>query len=249
MTEPPAAPAAASAPFRRERVLVVILLALVGLSLALAGGLWVGASLAQAGSREHRLAQNPDSASPATGPRWQKSGKDQVWGPGIEWDPDAFPGERFIPAPREPDPEETGEGEAEIIGESGDGSRPVNLLGGDTEEGDSPFFNAPPPARPDPSSLFDLGAPPEPPTPAEDTTAGQSFLIRFGAFESRANADQLVRRLQEAGFSATLSESTRDDGTVIFRVNGGVFSTKADGEARLEQLRAKGFSEAALVPR
>ncbi len=67
------------------------------------------------------------------------------------------------------------------------------------------------------------------------------FKVQAGAFAKKSNADQLVKRLQAAGFDA-VSFCAID----IYKVQTGTFSEKNNAEALAQRLRAAGFDAVVL---
>lgn len=242
-TTPPPLPS-----YRREKWILGLGLGFLSFGIAAVGGVALGGRLTHQASLP-RVADGDRSAGATLLGGLTAS---RTIGPGIVFDPAAFPKEQFAytPPPAEETPAETTSGDGTIIEEVGVGE-PVDLLGGEAtadSEGDAPgiFFGQDPPTA-DPSGetdLFDLGAEAPPASPADDPDTPiepEHFTLSLGSFASRANADQLVSQLAGHGVSAAVSEQEKADGTLVFRVYGGSFDSKAAGEQKVSDLRAAGI--------
>lgn len=252
-TDPIAAPVKRPA-FRREKWAVGGALAALTLTLSALLGVWLGGRLAE-GPAPRQAGENQEQRKLA----WFQQGPAvKFFGPGVEFVPSNFPADRFSYTPPPPSDEAVaGEGETdgEVIHET-PASEPVNLLGGDssTSTGSSSagnpeevFFGQEPPAPSSPPvDLFDLGASSNPSPKPQESETSERYTLSLGTFDSRANADLLARNLKDAGFAASVTERTKDDGTVQFRVYSGRYNSKQEAEAAQQAMAARSF-EAWLV--
>lgn len=74
------------------------------------------------------------------------------------------------------------------------------------------------------------------------------WTVQVGTFSSRDNAARLVATLKSHGFSAAVSEATKN-GHKLFRVRVGVERERAAAQKLLARLKAAGQKGAAVVPR
>jgi len=81
------------------------------------------------------------------------------------------------------------------------------------------------------------------PEPAEQPR----WVVQAGSFESAANAGQLRDRLREQRFPVTLSQATID-GRVLYRVQIGPHSSRAEGERMRDRLQRETGIEGSLIP-
>ena len=96
------------------------------------------------------------------------------------------------------------------------------------------------------------GAPPEAPAEKEARSAQEeplpssvsgAFGVQVGAFSSQANARDVIRRLQAAGFKSSVLEKGGK-----FKVVVGGFGDRASAEKTLAEMRRSGFASAFIVP-
>lgn len=251
-TDPIAAPVKRPA-FRREKWAVGGGLAALTLTLSALLGVWLGGRLAE-GPAPQQAGENQEQRKLA----WFQQGPAvKFFGPGVEFVPSNFPADRFSYTPPPPSDEAAAgeeESDGEIIQETS-ASEPVNLLGGSSRAtGDSSsenpeevFFGQDPPAPSSPPvDLFDLGASSNPSPKPQEFETSERYTLSLGTFDSRANADLLARNLKDAGFAASVTERTKDDGTVQFRVYSGRYNSKQEAEAAQQAMAARSF-EAWLV--
>jgi len=76
------------------------------------------------------------------------------------------------------------------------------------------------------------------PSGAPSATAA-AWTVQVGAFKSRQQADEVHRRLTEAGFPAVLSPVTLDDGQSRYRVRVGGARSRGEAEQLAQQVRAR----------
>jgi cell division septation protein DedD len=84
-------------------------------------------------------------------------------------------------------------------------------------------------------------ATPEPTAPAVDSAArgrasGGNYTVQVAAYDTRADAEALIAKLQARGYTARLASSVRP-----FRVRIGRYDTRADAVAAQQRLKAKGI--------
>lgn len=251
--DPIAAPVKRST-FRREKWVVGGLLAALTLTLSALLGVWLGGRLAEGPAP--RLAGSDQEQRTLA---WFQQGPAvKFFGPGVEFVPSNFPADRFAYTPPPPSDEAAagdGERDGDVIQET-PASEPVKLLGGDSStltadsssgDPEEVFFGQEPPAPSSPPvDLFDLGASSNPSPKPQESEASERYTLSLGTFDSRANADLLARNLKDAGFAASVTERTRDDGTVQFRVYSGRYNSKQEAEAAQQAMAVRSF-EAWLV--
>ena len=92
------------------------------------------------------------------------------------------------------------------------------------------------PAMPAPSAVASV--PSASPTSAPSATAA-AWTVQVGAFKSRQQADDVQKRLTEAGFPAVLSPVTLDDGQARYRVRVGGARSRGEAEQLAQQVRAR----------
>lgn len=73
----------------------------------------------------------------------------------------------------------------------------------------------------------------------EGAGEGRRFVVQLGAFSMRESAQDLHRRLEEAGFDARVTE--RDPGDALIRVRAGGFEREAGAEELASRLENAGF--------
>lgn len=76
-------------------------------------------------------------------------------------------------------------------------------------------------------------------TKKQDKPSGILYRVQTGAFSSKANADRLLKELQEKGFDAFIT--TADLGTIFYRVQVGAFGVKKNAEAMQKKLSNAGY--------
>ena len=76
-------------------------------------------------------------------------------------------------------------------------------------------------------------------TDTEGQGAGFLYRVQTGAFTMKANAESLLKRLEDNGFSAFITSV--DLGRLSYSVQVGAFTVKANAEALREKLHTKGF--------
>ena len=77
-------------------------------------------------------------------------------------------------------------------------------------------------------------------TPASaPPAAAAAWTVQVGAFKSRQQADDVHKRLTEAGFPAVLSPVTLDDGQARYRVRVGGARSRGEAEQLAQQVRAR----------
>jgi|SoiMetStandDraft_5_1073268.scaffolds.fasta_scaffold06065_3 cell division septation protein DedD len=91
-------------------------------------------------------------------------------------------------------------------------------------------------AAPAPSALAGVPSASLPAPPAATATA---WTVQVGAFKSRQQADEVQKRLTEAGFSAVLSPVTLDGGQSRYRVRVGGARSRGEAEQLAQQVRAR----------
>jgi len=91
-------------------------------------------------------------------------------------------------------------------------------------------------AMPAPSAVAPVpSATPTSPPPA----TAAAWTVQVGAFKSRQQADDVHKRLTEAGFPAVLSPVTLDDGQARYRVRVGGARSRGEAEQLAQQVRAR----------
>jgi cell division protein FtsN len=95
--------------------------------------------------------------------------------------------------------------------------------------------SAPPPAAVTPAA----GTPPSIGTSAASAGAAPAWSVQVGAFRSRQQADDVQKRLAEAGFPAVLSTVALDDGQSRYRVRVGGARSRGEAEQLAQQVRAR----------
>ena len=84
-----------------------------------------------------------------------------------------------------------------------------------------------------------LPAAPSASLPAAPSASAAAWPVQVGAFKSRQQADEVQRRLTEAGFPAVLSPVTLDDGQSRYRVRVGGARSRGEAELLAQQVRAR----------
>jgi cell division septation protein DedD len=82
---------------------------------------------------------------------------------------------------------------------------------------------------------------------AGEKTASSGWVVQVGVFAKRANAERLVRSLQEQGFHAQISENT-STGRTLWWVRTGAVAEHAAAEQLSARLRAAGHA-GSVVPK
>ena len=77
-------------------------------------------------------------------------------------------------------------------------------------------------------------------TSDSETPPQKLYRVKAGVFQDRANADALVQKLAQSGFSAKIVTSTTD-GAERFTVQVGAFSDRANADELAASLRRSGF--------
>jgi TolA-binding protein len=94
----------------------------------------------------------------------------------------------------------------------------------------APKLAAPPAsAAPAPSAAPDSSA-------THERADGGNYTVQVAAYDTRADAEELIARLRARGYTARLASSVRP-----FRVRIGRYDTRADAVAALERLRSRGI--------
>jgi cell division septation protein DedD len=75
--------------------------------------------------------------------------------------------------------------------------------------------------------------------PGAPSATAAAWTVQVGAFKSRQQADEVQRRLTEAGFPAVLSPVTLDDGQSRYRVRVGGARSRGEAEQLAQQVRAR----------
>ena len=105
----------------------------------------------------------------------------------------------------------------------------------------APLASTPPPPKPEAKAREDATkdrgkAPPE--------AVGAQYTVQVVAYSTRPPADDLERKLKDAGYEAYVVPVGPDDGPTTYRVRVGTFATRAEAEQVAESLR----SERSLSP-
>ena len=87
---------------------------------------------------------------------------------------------------------------------------------------------------------------PEPEQALPATTAGGDYLVRFGSYGDRANADTVVERLKREGFPAS-SARAQVAGKDVWRVNIGAYASRAQAEVVRVRAAQVGPNNATVV--
>ena len=118
----------------------------------------------------------------------------------------------------------------------------------------SPAQNTPTPAAASAPALSPAAQPTIQPTapaparvPAPSHGAG-TWTVQLGTFSNRDNAARLVSRLKSHGFSAAISEATKN-GHKLFRVRSGAERDRAAAQRLQGRLQAAGEKGGEIVPR
>jgi len=82
-------------------------------------------------------------------------------------------------------------------------------------------------------------APPSASLPTAPPATAAAWTVQVGAFKSRQQADEVQKRLTEAGFPAVLSPVTLDDGQARYRVRVGGARSRGEAEQLAQQVRAR----------
>ena len=82
---------------------------------------------------------------------------------------------------------------------------------------------------------------------AEKPASGRGWVVQVGVFAKQANAERLVRELQEQGFRTQVSENT-SGGRALWRVRTAPMAERATAEQLSARLRAAGHA-GSIVPR
>jgi cell division protein FtsN len=83
------------------------------------------------------------------------------------------------------------------------------------------------------------GMPPSTGASAASLGAAPGWSVQVGAFRSRQQADDVQKRLAEAGFPAVLSTVALDDGQSRYRVRVGGARSRGEAEQLAQQVRAR----------
>lgn len=83
------------------------------------------------------------------------------------------------------------------------------------------------------------GMPPSTGASAASLGAAPGWSVQVGAFRSRQQADDVQKRLAEAGFPAVLSTIALDDGQSRYRVRVGGARSRGEAEQLAQQVRAR----------
>lgn len=84
-----------------------------------------------------------------------------------------------------------------------------------------------------------LTAVPSATLPAAPAATAAAWTVQVGAFKSRQQADEVQKRLTDAGFPAVLSPVTLDDGQSRYRVRVGGARSRGEAELLAQQVRAR----------
>lgn len=85
-------------------------------------------------------------------------------------------------------------------------------------------------------------AAPDPPPPIEAAREGppppeRAWTVQVSAYRARPAAEEMERRLKEAGLEAYVAAITGDDGRTTYRVRVGSFATRGEAQRLAERLR------------
>jgi len=114
---------------------------------------------------------------------------------------------------------------------------PVGPIGQSSRARTDDKGKSPAPA-PSPAPSAASAAAPSASLPAAPATAA-AWTVQVGAFKSRQQADEVQKRLTEAGFPAVLSPVTLDDGQSRYRVRVGGARSRGEAELLAQQVRAR----------
>jgi DedD protein len=99
-----------------------------------------------------------------------------------------------------------------------------------------------------PASTEPLATTPRPKSGKPPAATATVWTVQLGTFTNRENAARLDSRLKAHGFSATLSEATRN-GHKLYRVRVGAERERAAAQKLLGRLKAAGEKGAEIVSR
>jgi cell division protein FtsN len=117
---------------------------------------------------------------------------------------------------------------------------PVGPIGQSSRARTDDKAKSPAPApSPAPSASPALAAAPSASLPAAPPATAAAWTVQVGAFKSRQQADEVQKRLTEAGFPAVLSPVTLDDGQSRYRVRVGGARSRGEAELLAQQVRAR----------
>jgi len=115
---------------------------------------------------------------------------------------------------------------------------PVGPIGQSSRARTDDKGKSPAPA-PSPAPSAALAAAPSASLPAAPPATAAAWTVQVGAFKSRQQADEVQKRLTEAGFPAVLSPVTLDDGQSRYRVRVGGARSRGEAELLAQQVRAR----------
>ena len=115
---------------------------------------------------------------------------------------------------------------------------PVGPIGQSSRARTDDKGKSPAPA-PSPAPSAALAAAPSASLPTAPPATAAAWTVQVGAFKSRQQADEVQKRLTEAGFPAVLSPVTLDDGQSRYRVRVGGARSRGEAELLVQQVRAR----------
>jgi len=115
---------------------------------------------------------------------------------------------------------------------------PVGPIGQSSRARTDDKGKSPAPA-PSPAPSAAPAAAPSASLPAAPPATAAAWTVQVGAFKSRQQADEVQKRLTEAGFPAVLSPVTLDDGQSRYRVRVGGARSRGEAELLAQQVRAR----------
>jgi len=115
---------------------------------------------------------------------------------------------------------------------------PVGPIGQSSRARTDDKGKSPAPA-PSPAPSAALAAAPSASLPTAPPATAAAWTVQVGAFKSRQQADEVQKRLTEAGFPAVLSPVTLDDGQSRYRVRVGGARSRGEAELLAQQVRAR----------
>ena len=103
-------------------------------------------------------------------------------------------------------------------------------------------------ATPAPLPTAPIQATPVAPAQRETTPASARFYLQLGAFSSRANAEQLARRVRADGHGATEVSEIQTANALLYRVRLGPLASAAEAERLASQMGPYGISNPRVIP-
>jgi len=111
--------------------------------------------------------------------------------------------------------------------------RPREEAGKERTHAEGPGTRPPPETAPPVETGREAAAPPEP-----------GYTVQVVAYRARPAAEEMERKLREAGFDAYVATISGDDGRTTYRVRVGSFASRGEAQRMAERLR----SERSLSP-